>query len=89
MILFEWSRSHTPTSLLWRCLDNWVWPELGIIMRDVCSIPRQAIVGSVKYWRLFGIIRVLFPGPVGQVSIVAALIAEGLFEGPGIIAVPG
>ena len=35
-----------------------------------------------------GVVGVFVPGPVWEVAIVSAFVAEGLFEGPDEVAVP-
>lgn len=36
-----------------------------------------------------GIMGIFLPGPVGLITIVTAFVAEGLFKGPGEVAMPG
>lgn len=86
-ILLKRPGSHTPSTPTWWNVGNGC--HRGCIMRNKLPIPRQTILGAVEERRVNRIVRVFIPRPVGLVAIVAAFVAKGLFERPGVVAVPG
>lgn len=57
-------------------------------MRNILPIARQTVIGPIEERRVYWIVCVFIPCPVGLIAIVATLVAEGLLECSSVVAVP-
>lgn len=91
-LLFERSRGKAASTVpRWNADAAHIWGR-NTSVRTVglwCSISRHRCCAAIEYWRCKRIGCPFRPAVIRLVAFVAALIAEGLFVGPGEVSVPG